>query len=225
MVVRYREVKGRYLDSLILMSISRNLEARKGVKKAGVMVMTKENQATFRDIGFDFPPEASSSSIWIAVEAEDEKTGEDAITFALAEMNRDQTTAQKRVGMTLNHLRDHVAKDEFPVLFISTPEEYVTGITHTALDEGINLHIFSSNVPMDVEKTLKEKGRKNGLLVMGPDAGTTIIHGKGLGFANKVRFGDIGIVGSSGTGIQELSVLLHMAGLGVSSALGSGAMT
>jgi len=221
-VARYREVKGRYLDSIILMSISRDLEARKGVKKAGVMVMTKENQETFRDIGFALPPNAVNSSIWIAVEAETEKIAEDAIAFALEEMDKDQTTAQGQEKVTLDVLRDQIGKDEFPVLFISTPAEYVAGIADTALDQGVNLHIFSSNVPLDVEKRLKEKGRKNHLLVMGPDAGTTIIHGKGLGFANRIRFGDIGIIGSSGTGIQELSVLLHTTGLGISSALGVG---
>ena len=222
MVVRYREVKGRYLDSIILMSISRDLEARKGVKKAGVMVMTKENQETFRDIGFDIPPGAGSSSIWIAVEADDEKTADDAMAFALEEMDKDQTTAKGRETVTLSELGDQFRKEDFPVLFISTPEEYVAGIADTALNQGVNLHIFSSNVPLEVEKTLKQKAEKTGLLVMGPDAGTTIIHGKGLGFANAVRPGDIGIVGSSGTGIQELSVLLHTSGLGVSSALGVG---
>ncbi len=222
MVVRYHEVKGRYLDSIILMSISRDLENRKGVKKAGVMVMTKENIETFHDIGFDLPSPAGSSSIWIAVEAEDDKTAEDAIAFALEEMDKDQTMVKGHKRVTLDVLRDQFKEGDFPVLFISTPEEHVAGIADTALDEGVNLHIFSSNVPTDVEKTLKQKGREKGLLVMGPDAGTTIIHGKGLGFANKVRFGDIGIVGSSGTGIQELSVLLHTSGLGVSSALGVG---
>jgi FdrA protein len=221
-VVKYREVKGRYLDSIILMAISRDLEGRKGVIKAGVMVMTKENIETFHDIGFDLPSTAGSSSIWIAVEAEDDKTAEDAIAFALEEMDKDQTMVKGHKRVTLDVLRDQFKEGDFPVLFISTPEEYVAGIANTALDQGVNLHIFSSNVPTDVEKTLKNKGREKGLLVMGPDAGTTIIHGKGLGFANKVRFGDIGIVGSSGTGIQEISVLLHTSGLGVESALGVG---
>ena len=222
MVIRYREVPGRYLDSIILMAIGRDLEARKGVRKAGVMVMTKENLETFRTIGFDLPAPAGSSSIWVAVEAEDGKTADDAIAFALAEMDKDQEMVKGHKRVTLEALGSGSGPDDFPVLFISTPEEYVEGIANTALSEGVNLHIFTSNVPADVEKRLKEKGRKAGLLVMGPDAGTTIIHGKGLGFSNRIRFGEIGIVGSSGTGIQELSVLLHAAGLGVSSALGVG---
>jgi FdrA protein len=221
-VVKYREVKGRYLDSIILMSISRDLEKRKGVRKAGVMVMTKENAETFRDIGFDLPSKISSSSVWIAVEAEDDTVAEAAIAFALDEMDKDQTIVKEQGSVLLDSLDDQYKKDDFPVLFISTPKEYVAGIAESALDQGVNLHIFSSNVPVDVEKKLKEKAGKKGLLVMGPDAGTTLIHGKGLGFANKVRFGEIGIVGSSGTGIQELSVLLHNAGLGVSLALGVG---
>ena len=222
MVVKYHEVKGRYLDSIILMSISRDLEKRSGVKKAGVMVMTKENRDTFHDIGFRLPSETGNSSIWIAVEAEDDKVADEAIHFALDEIDKDQTMVKAEESVPLESLRNQFQKGDFPVLFISTPEEYVEEIADRALDQGINLHIFSSNVPLTTEKQLKQKGMKNGLIVMGPDAGTTIIHGKGLGFANKVRFGDIGIVGSSGTGIQELSVLLHNEGLGISSAIGVG---
>jgi FdrA protein len=220
--VKYHEVKGRYLDSILLMSISRDLEKREGVRKAGVMVMTKENRETFRDIGFEPPPETKTSSIWIAVEAESDEVADEAVKAALEAIDRGQATGPKEERVTLDTLKEYYGKDDFPVLFISTPAEYVEGITDTALDQGVNVHIFTSNVPVETERRLKEKARGKGLLVMGPDAGTTIIHGMGLGFANRVRFGDIGIVGSSGTGIQELSVLLDKGGLGLSSAIGVG---
>jgi FdrA protein len=60
------------------------------------------------------------------------------------------------------------------------------------------------------------------LLVMGPDCGTAIINGIGLGFANRVRRGSIGLVGASGTGLQAITARLHELGAGVSQAIGTG---
>jgi FdrA protein len=77
-------------------------------------------------------------------------------------------------------------------------------------------------VPIEEEIEIKRAAAEKGLLVMGPDCGTAIIHGTGLGFANKVRTGSIGLIGASGTGLQEVSVLLHDLGMGISHAIGTG---
>src|SRR5512133_260187 len=57
---------------------------------------------------------------------------------------------------------------------------------------------------------------------MGPDCGTAIVAGVGLGFANRVPRGSVGIVGASGTGTQEVCCLLARTGVGVSHAIGTG---
>ena len=57
---------------------------------------------------------------------------------------------------------------------------------------------------------------------MGPDCGTSLIGGVGIGFANRVRHGPVGVVGASGTGIQEFTSLVHQAGSGISHAIGTG---
>ena len=57
---------------------------------------------------------------------------------------------------------------------------------------------------------------------MGPDCGTAIINGVPLCFANVVRRGDIGIVGASGTGTQEVTVIIDKMGGGVSQVIGTG---
>ena len=57
---------------------------------------------------------------------------------------------------------------------------------------------------------------------MGADCGTAILDGVGVGFANAVERGPVGIVGASGTGIQEVSCLLDAAGIGISHAIGVG---
>lgn len=58
--------------------------------------------------------------------------------------------------------------------------------------------------------------------MMGPDCGTAIIGNMALCFANKVRKGNIGIVGASGTGSQEISVRIHDFGGGISQLIGTG---
>ena len=57
---------------------------------------------------------------------------------------------------------------------------------------------------------------------MGPDCGTAIVDGIGLGFADVVSPGPVGIVAASGTGCQQVLALLDRAGVGVSTAYGVG---
>jgi hypothetical protein len=84
-----------------------------------------------------------------------------------------------------------------------------------------DLFIFSSNVPLEQERELKQLAGSRGLLVMGPDCGTSILGGVGIGFANAVRRGTIGVTGPSGTGLQEFTCQIHHAGLGISHAIGT----
>ena len=72
------------------------------------------------------------------------------------------------------------------------------------------------------EVALKRRARERGLLVMGPDCGTGSIRGLPLAFANVVHEGSIGLVGASGTGLQEIMVQIDRLGGGVSHAIGLG---
>ena len=82
--------------------------------------------------------------------------------------------------------------------------------------------LFSDNVSLEDEIALKALSRRKGLLVMGPDCGTAIINGMPLCFANVVKRGPVGVIGASGTGIQEVTCLIDRAGSGVSQAIGAG---
>ncbi|HRK17444.1 MAG TPA: oxidoreductase, partial [Hyphomicrobiaceae bacterium] len=105
---------------------------------------------------------------------------------------------------------------------ISVPGAFAAAEARKALNRGLNVFMFSDNVPVSDEVELKALARERGLLMMGPDCGTAIIGGTPLGFANVVPRGDIGIVGASGTGIQEVSCLIAQSGRGVSHAIGTG---
>jgi FdrA protein len=82
--------------------------------------------------------------------------------------------------------------------------------------------VFSDNVPVDHEVRLKSEAAERDLLVMGPDCGTAVVGGLGLGFANAVRPGPVGVVAASGTGCQQLLCLLDSAGVGMTAAFGVG---
>ena len=108
------------------------------------------------------------------------------------------------------------------VAVIAVPGSYAALEAHQALSAGLHVFLFSDGVSLDDEIALKRRARARGLFVMGPECGTALIVGVGFGFANRVRRGAIGVVGASGTGIQELTTLIHRLGAGVSHAIGTG---
>ncbi len=90
--------------------------------------------------------------------------------------------------------------------------EYAAELAEQALDRSLNVMIFSDNVTLDDEIRLKRRARDKGLLVMGPDCGTAMIANTPLAFANVMPEGNIGVIGASGTGIQELCSQIALAG-------------
>jgi succinyl-CoA synthetase alpha subunit len=99
---------------------------------------------------------------------------------------------------------------------------YAAAEAWEAVRNGLHVLLFSNNVSLEDEVALKRYARDHGLLMMGPDAGTAIINGVALGFANVVPRGPVGLVSASGTGLQEVSTLLAKLGVGVSQAIGTG---
>jgi FdrA protein len=107
-------------------------------------------------------------------------------------------------------------------VLISVPGRYAAGVAKEVLQGGRHVFLYSDNVSIDAEIELKQIGKRSGLLVMGPDCGTAIVNGIGLGFANRVRRGGIGLVGAAGTGLQAVTSRIHSLGGGVSHAIGTG---
>lgn len=108
------------------------------------------------------------------------------------------------------------------IAIISVPGTYATVQSMLALNQGLNVMLFSDNVSIEDEIILKDYAKDRDLIVMGPDCGTAIINGVPLCFANAVKRGNIGIIGASGTGTQELTVQLDAVGCGISHAIGTG---
>ena len=107
---------------------------------------------------------------------------------------------------------------EFVVISVSGPPAARDAMR--ALRDDKHVVLLGSGVSLDEEIELKQAAAEREILLLGPGCGTSIIEGKGYGFANAVRRGPVGIVGTLGTGIQEVSCLVDE--VGVSHALGVG---
>ena len=108
------------------------------------------------------------------------------------------------------------------VAVISVPGDYAALAAYQALSADLHVLLFSDNVPVDKEVALKDHALSRGRLLMGPGAGTAMLGGVGLGFANVVKPGPVGVVAAAGTGAQEAMSLLDRWGVGVSQVIGVG---
>jgi succinyl-CoA synthetase alpha subunit len=162
----------------------------------------------------------------VAVSAADDEAAEAAIAAA-GHLLASQPTAASSGGAADQPPARTIAEGlaEQPasnLAIISTPGAYATAEALKALKRGLHVFLFSDNVPVSDEIELTRLGRQKGLLVMGPDCGTAILDGVPLGFANAVRRGRIGLVGASGTGLQQVTCLIDRLGEGVSQTIGVG---
>jgi FdrA protein len=218
---------GAYADSVTLLQVSRAVQAAPGVVAAQVAMATGLNLEVLEGMGF-VVPDSSPNDMVVALRLDDDAdvatalAAVDAALVPTRPSSGDATVAPPRT--TASALRGAAPG---AVVLVSVPGASATVEAMDALEAGHDVMIFSDNVPVAEEVALKQYAASRGALVMGPDCGTAVIDGVGLGFANAVRPGRIGIVAASGTGCQQLLSLLHLAGLtcdgvGVRHALGVG---
>ena len=217
--------RGLYLDSVALMRMSRTVAALPGVVECGMMMGTPANKAIMADASVlaDTGGGATPGDLVIAISATDQAAADAALAAARAALDTPKTAGGKTAGWAPRTIHSAVAADPSANLaLISVPGAFAAAEARKALQRGLHVMMFSDNVPVSDEVELKQMARARGLLMMGPDCGTAIINGTPLGFANVVPRGDIGIVGASGTGIQEVSCLIANNGGGISHAIGTG---
>ncbi len=217
--------KESYHDSVFLMALSAELAKSPGLEAGHVVLGTPANLALLAREGFAGRELAgcTATDLVIALRAGDEvalrraQARVDALLSARASAP-ESGGAERPIGLD-GGLR---ALPQANLALISVPGVYAAYEAERALERGLHVMIFSDNVSVEEELALKRRARAEGLLVMGPDCGTALIGGKPLGFANRLRRGPIGLVGASGTGLQEVSCQIHRRGGGVSHLLGTG---
>ncbi len=216
-----------YYDSITLMSLTSQVSEMAGVQDIMVGMGTDLNKESLARLDL-LTEEANASSpndLLIGVCVIDEET----LDAVLEET--DSILAAKK-----GPSKSNVSEDEQPrsiekacqlspgynMAVISVPGVYAAREARQALRQGMHVFLFSDNVSVEDEILLKKTASAEDRLMMGPDCGTSIINGVPLGFANRVRRGSIGIVGASGTGIQQVSTLIDCLGEGISQAIGTG---
>lgn len=216
---------GAYYDSVVLMQLQRSLAELPDVEDAGVVMGTAANLELLGQTGLlvDEVRSAKADDLVLVVKAVDAKTAQDA----LSRVDELVAARRSREGAGEDFLPRSLESADKTLpgakwVLISVPGRYAAGVSREALRLGKHVFLYSDNVSVEEEIELKGIGAEKGLLVMGPDCGTAIINGIGLGFANQVRQGSIGMVAASGTGLQQVSVRIHQLGGGLTHALGTG---
>jgi FdrA protein len=218
--------KGFYLDSVALMRLSREIAALPGVQAAALMMGSAANREILAAARLLAGPgrAAKGNDLIVAIRAETAARADEV----LAEASRRLEAPRGGLGGNGARVRPHGLRaalanlPEANLALISVPGEFAAAEARKALERGLHVMIFSDNVTLEDERALKEAARERGLLVMGPDCGTAVLGGVALGFSNRVPRGGIGLIGASGTGMQEVMCLIARGGGGISQAIGVG---
>jgi len=216
--------RGTYYDSVVLMQLQASLAKLPGVIDAGVVMGTPANKDLLAQSGLlaEGIDQAVPDDLIIIIKGQDAHAAKAALAQVDVLLARRTSTldGDEYVPQSLETAAKMLPDAHW--VLISVPGRYAAGVARDALRLGKNVFLYSDNVSLEDEIQLKQEAAQKGLLVMGPDCGTAIVNGVGLGFANRVRRGPIGLVGASGTGLQQVTARIHQLGGGVSHALGTG---
>ncbi|MBF0300305.1 MAG: acyl-CoA synthetase FdrA [Oligoflexia bacterium] len=234
--------KGEYYDSVSLMIISKKIREEKGVFDSSVVMCTEENKKNLRDANLFLEEfeNAEESDLLVAIRASSaslanellkklekeikilNKGGDDSDYDSGADPSRAGRRSENCDYKNFEGAYQKGLKEEANLALISVNGKYAGDVALKALNKNMHVMLFSDNVSLETEIELKQLAQQKNLLVMGPDCGTAIIAGVPLAFANEVSRGSIGVLGASGTGMQEVTTLISNFGEGISHAIGTG---
>ncbi len=217
-------VRGKYFDSVTLMLVAKDLRSVEGVSDASLSMATEPNLKILKSAGYDIEGiSASPSDLIIAFECKgvsrEKVLGKALEILEAPRVQNDNEKSQYRPRSIDGALS---VFPEANLALVSVAGQYAAGVARSCLERGLNVMLYSDNVSLETEIELKLLASERGLIVMGPDCGTAVIRGVGIGFANACPSGSVGIVAAAGTGLQEVHVQLARRGIGVLHALGTG---
>lgn len=215
---------GKYYDSVTLMSVSNEIKKIDGIAEAVIVMGTEANKDILADADLllDKAESAAPNDLVIVIEGEEDKI-EEAYQTVEEKLTKTSSSDQKQEEQRPTSLEEALKNQpDSNLVLISVPGQYAAREAKKALKNGLNVMLFSGNVPLAKEIELKKMAQEKGLLLMGPDCGTSIINQAPLAFANIVKEGPVGIVAASGTGAQEVSTLIDRNGVGLSQVIGTG---
>ena len=216
------------MDSTLLMKITKEIQALEFVQEAVAVMGTDMNKTVIAEFGglSEDVNNAGPNDLIISVQLDESnlsRTGEIEACVKNLLSASSNTSCKNNIQTSFPNISLAAeAMGGAGLAIISLPGEFAAAEAIKALNSGMNVFIFSDNVPISDEVEIKKIGRDKGLLVMGPGAGTAVIDNISIGLMSKVRQGSIGIAAASGSGLQEVAVILHRLGLGISQAIGTG---
>lgn len=222
-----RIIENSYRDSVALMQLSAAVARMPGISDASAVMATEGNLALLREARLLREEiQARPSDLLILIEGRTEAAVAAALARAEFHLKEERQAGAAPDGFRAEAPRSiEMALPGTPaanLALISVPGEYAAAEAMKALRLGMSAMVFSDNVSIEDEIALKAYARAHKLLLMGPDCGSAIIDGIPLGFANRVRAGEIGCIAASGTGLQQVTTLIDRMGLGISQAIGTG---
>ncbi|HUS84472.1 MAG TPA: acyl-CoA synthetase FdrA [Anaerolineales bacterium] len=214
----------RYYDSVTLMNVARDLQDTLGVEDAALLMGTDANKGLLQqtDLLTAVAEGATPNDLIIALKGNKKgiKAALERVEILLTRSSRSESGSQKWNPKTLRTAIR--TQGDANLAVISVAGRYAAAESMDALRAGLNVLLFSDNVPIEDELALKRYAVEHDLFLMGPGAGTSILNGVALGFANALPSGPVGIVSAAGTGLQEVSCILAREGVGVSQGIGVG---
>lgn len=216
--------RNAYYDSVTLMRITSEIVRLPGITEASVCMGTPLNKELLIDSGLssDESQKATPNDLIIAFESDDPTMGETVMT-QIEQMLNQKAESKSELDVQPRSIKTAVSeRPDANLVVISVPGKHAYLEAKEALMAGLHVFMFSDNLSLAEEKDLKDYATKKGLLMMGPDCGSAIINRTAIGFANEVNPGPIGMVAASGTGLQEITVLIDRYGGGITQAIGVG---
>jgi len=225
MTVKNHVLKNMYRDSVALMRLSQEMEGLENVAQATAIMGTDNNKDLLAQAGLlaDSGKSATPNDLIVAFDLTSPGQEEAVITSVQQRLMSGRQRTGGGAGYRPRSMEGALQTlPQANLAMISVPGEHAAREARKALDLGLNVLLFSDNVPLEDEVGLKQQAISLGLFMMGPDCGTAIINGAPLGFANAVPSGRVGLVSASGSGLQQVICLLAESGEGISHALGVG---
>jgi len=206
-----------------LMLASKDAESADGVSFAAAVMATPVNLELLRRQGFDSTEQVGPNDLVVAIQAHNDAALERAIAAVAGRLTGPDAGDGKADVAAPKTIRSAARTDpRINIAVISVPGRFAAYESSIAIEAGLHVFCFSDGMSVSDELALKQRAIERGLLMMGADCGTAIVDGVGLGFANALEGGPVGVVGASGTGIQQVTCLLDSAGIGISHAIGVG---
>lgn len=218
--------KNSYQDSIVLMLLTNHLEEMPGVNSISVMMGTPANKDIFKTGGLytDELEKATPNDMVIVADLDNADLIDEIMAASKAYL--EEQGKKNKGGASEERVKtwDKALElgEDASVAIFSIPGTHAALEIEKALDNEKHVFCFSDNVSLEDEVRLKQMAHEKGLLLMGPDCGTGIINGVPIAFTNSIRKGKIGVIGASGTGIQEVTTIIHKLGGGVTHAIGTG---